>query len=150
MKRYERLAALFLILVGITTGLHAWLNLGLGNLQLPDSGFMPFLGSLLLIGCSLIWLLGNLGPDSAPVPFWAGRDWLRPLLSVLLMLFYAWSIDWLGYLLATLVFMLTWQLGIERERWQKAGLIALASTAVMYLLFAKLLAVPLPTGILSV
>lgn len=150
MEKYERIAALFLTLVGITTGAHSWLNLKLGTMNMPDSGFMPFLASLVLVIASGLWFMSALGQAGRSQPFWEGRGWVKPLLAILFMLVYAWSMDLIGYLLATLVFMLVWQFFVEREKWLKATVISLISTAVMWLLFSQLLGVPLPTGILTV
>lgn len=138
------------MLVGVAAGVHSVVNLGLGNMQLPNSGFMPFLASVLLVVASAAWVVGSLGKDLDPRPFWVDRGWLKPGLAVLMMLFYAWSMDNIGYVLATLVFMLVWQFLIERERWLKATVVSVTATVVMWLLFSQLLGVPLPTGMLTV
>lgn len=150
MKKYERMAGVFLVLVGLATGVHSWLNLKLGTMQMPDSGFMPFVASMVLVVCSALLVLSSLGKDEKPEPFWEGRGWLKPALAVFMMLFYAWSMDMLGYLFSTLVFMLVWQFVIEREKWLKASIVSVAATVVMWILFSKLLGVPLPTGILTI
>ncbi|HWI65092.1 MAG TPA: tripartite tricarboxylate transporter TctB family protein [Symbiobacteriaceae bacterium] len=149
MKKYERIAALFLTLLGITTGVHAWLNLGLGTMQLPAAGFMPFVASIVLAVSSALWLLGNLSPDPSPRPFWVDKGWLKPLLAFVAIFLYTVLIEPVGYLLATLVFMLLWQFVVEREKWLKATLISVIATAVMWLLFSKLLGVPVPAGLLG-
>lgn len=150
MKKYDRMAAAFLTLVGIAVAMHAWLNLHLGSLKLPNSGFMPFIASMVLTISSAIWFIQSAGPDPDAQPFWAARGWLKPALSVVMMLLYAWSMNKLGYTLSTLIFMLVWQFLIEREKWLKATVIAVTATLVMWLLFSRLLGVPLPTGILTI
>lgn len=150
MKKYDRIAALFLTLFGLTTGVHSWLNLGLGSMDLPAAGFMPFVSSTILTVSSAVWLISSLGKDPHQLPFWEGRGWLKPTLATVFMLAYAWSIDKVGYLLATLAFMLVWQFVIEREKWLKGAIISVVTTVVLWYLFSKLLAVPLPTGMLTV
>ncbi|HYF79365.1 MAG TPA: tripartite tricarboxylate transporter TctB family protein [Symbiobacteriaceae bacterium] len=147
MKKHERIAGLFLIMAGIATGIHSWWNLHLGSLRHPDSGFQPFLASVLLVAASTVWVLGSLGRDEDPQPFWAKGGLVRPALACLFILVYAWSMVPVGYVLSTLLFMLLWQFLLERERWLRAAVISLISTAAMWLIFAKLLAVPLPEGI---
>lgn len=150
MKKHDRIAAIFLLLVGLSAGVHSWANLNLGTMQLPGAGFMPFVASSILTLSAGAWLVGSLGKAADPQPFWEGKGWLKPLLAVLIMLLYAFGMPAAGYLLATLLFMLAWQFIIERERWLKATLIAVITTAAMWLLFTRLLGVPLPAGILAV
>jgi putative tricarboxylic transport membrane protein len=150
VKKYDRIAAAFLALVGIAAGVHAWVNLHLGSMKLPDSGFMPFIAGTVLAVSSILWFLQSMGADANAHPFWEGRGWLKPTLAAVMMLFYAFTRDKIGYLLSTLVFMLIWQFFLEREKWLKATLVSAIATLAMWLLFSKLLGVPLPTGILGV
>lgn len=148
MKKHERIAALFLMILSVTTGQYSIFTLKLGSMQLPAAGFMPLLASIVLFVASLLWLLGSLGKDPDPRPFWEARGWLKPLLAAVVVFGYAFIMDKAGYLLSTLLFMLAWQLAIEREKPVKAGIIALVATIAMWLLFSKLLNVQVPAGIL--
>jgi uncharacterized MnhB-related membrane protein len=56
----------------------------------------------------------------------------------------------LGYILSTLIFLVSWQLMIEREKLLKTAIITIVGTAIMFFLFYYLLGVPLPEGILSI
>jgi putative tricarboxylic transport membrane protein len=149
VKKHNRIAGLFLLLVGIATAVHSWLNLGLGDLSMPGSGLQPFVASLVLVIASALWVLENLSTDPNPQPFWEGRAWAKPLAAFVLMLAYALLMDALGYALATLLFMGIWQFGIEREKWLKSTIVAVITTAVMWFLFSNLLAVPLPGGMFA-
>lgn len=148
MKKHERIAALFLMILSVITGQYSIFTLKLGSMQLPAAGFMPMLASAVLFVASLLWLLGSLGKDENARPFWEGRGWLNPLLAALVVFAYAFIMDKAGYLLSTLLFMVAWQFIIEREKPVKAAVISLVTTVVMWLLFSKLLAVQVPTGIL--
>lgn len=150
MKKHERIAALVLTLLGLTTGYHSWANLKLGTMNLPAAGFMPFVASAVLVIASVLWLVAVLGKDEQPQPFWEGRGWLKPLLAMVGIFAYALSMEFVGYTLATLLFMLFWQFFIEREKWLKATLVGVIATAVMWVLFSRLLGVPVPTGMLGV
>jgi len=150
LKKHERMAALFLTLLGLTTASYSLFKLKLGSMQLPAAGFMPFLASLVLVVASFLWLMGSLGKDPNPQPFWEGRAWLKPLLAAATVFGYAFIMGKAGYLLSTLLFMLVWQFVIEREKWLKATIIAVVATAAMWLLFSKLLNVQVPTGILPI
>lgn len=148
VNKYNRFAAVFLILVGIATGFHSWWNLHLGSMQHPDSGFQPFLASVLLVVCSTIWLMQNLGKAEKEEPFFEG-PWLRPTLALVLMFLYGLAFERLGYVVATLLFMLAWTFLVEREKWLKSVLVSVITTAAMWLVFAKFLTVPLPGGVLD-
>lgn len=149
MKRYERMAGLFLAAAGIAAALHSFLNLKLGKLSHPDSGFMPFLAGCLLAIFSTIWVITSFGKDESPTLFWGKGDWLRPLLALLLMIGYGVTMEPLGYLLSTLAFMLAWQFLVEKAKPVPATAISVIATAAMYLLFVRLLGVPVPEGMLA-
>jgi hypothetical protein len=150
VKKYERIAALFLMILSVTTGQYSIFTLKLGSMQLPAAGFMPLLASAVLFVASFLWLLGALGQDPDPRPFWEARGWLKPLLAAAVVFAYAFIMDEAGYLLSTLVFMLSWQFIIEREKPVKAAIIAVVTTLAMWLLFSKLLNVQVPAGILPI
>ena len=57
---------------------------------------------------------------------------------------YACLFERIGFFLATLLFMLAWQMVVERERWPKAVIITVVCAAAMYTLFRYLLRVELP------
>lgn len=149
MKKHERLAGLLLIAVGIVAAVHSYLNLKLGAIRHPDSGFMPFWASVLLVVFSAAWVFQSWGPDERPAPFWGKGEWTRPLLSCAMMVLYGLTLERIGYVTSTLVFLLAWQFLVEREKWRKATLISVVATAAMYVMFVKLLGVPLPTGFIG-
>jgi len=59
---------------------------------------------------------------------------------------YGWIFERAGYFLATVLFMVGWQKGIEREGWVKTLVISLVCAGAMHLLFSFLLKGVLPTG----
>jgi putative tricarboxylic transport membrane protein len=68
------------------------------------------------------------------------------VLAFLTTVAYAVLFERIGFLLATLVFMLGWQLVVERERWVKAVIVTAICAAAMYGLFRLLLRVELPSN----
>ena len=68
----------------------------------------------------------------------------RPITSLALMILYGWTMEALGYITSTLIFMVAWQQIIEREKWVKTMVIAVLATAAMYSLFKLFLKVPIP------
>ncbi|MFZ5814419.1 MAG: tripartite tricarboxylate transporter TctB family protein [Bacillota bacterium] len=147
MKRYERIAGLLLLAVGTAAALYSVFYLKFGTLKRPDSGMMPFLAGSVLALFSALWLWAGRGRDESPQPFWEKGEWVRPALALGLLLLYAVTMEWIGYLLSTLLFLGGWQVLVERERWLRAAIVTVVGTAGMYLLFARLLGVPVPPGI---
>ncbi len=124
-------------------------RLSMGRFKHPGPGFLPFGLGLCLIILSLILIFKNLGGKSSPIPFWPRRSWLRPLLGLLSLAFFAIFINYLGFILTTFIFLIIWMGLIERLRWKTVLFISLGATAGLYLLFVFFLEIPLPTGFLK-
>ena len=121
----------------------------MGRVKHPGPGFLPFGLALCLIALSLALIIRSWKGDSSPTPFWPQRTWLRPLLGVLIFVFYALVIQRLGFLLSTLSFLVIWTRLIERVRWRTVIGISIATTAGLYFIFVFFLEVPLPRGFLK-
>ncbi len=147
IDKWDRVTGGILFLIGVVT---AWCSMGLkmGSFRHPGSGFLPFGLSLLLIVLSSILILTRLKRGKAIKPFWPERTWLRPLLGVIILFSYAAGMERLGFPLATLLFLLVWMKVIERIRWLKVITISVSVTGFLFLIFGKLLEVPLPMGFL--
>jgi putative tricarboxylic transport membrane protein len=145
MKRHERIAAVFVVLGGVAIVYYGYAVLKLGSIFRPDAGFLPFLSGIALVILGGCWFVisGSLGGDQDSF-FQKGR-WGKPAMAVGLMLVYAWAIEAVGYITSTFVFMVAWQLLLERERWFKTILISLLGTLAMYMLFNRFLKVPVPS-----
>jgi NADH:ubiquinone oxidoreductase subunit H len=59
---------------------------------------------------------------------------------------YASLFERIGFFLSTLLFMLGWQMVVERQRWLKAIIITILCAVAMYTLFRFLLRVQLPSN----
>ena len=145
MKKYERITAIITSLGGVWIMYYAWRTLKLGSIHVPDAGLLPFLCGAALVILGIVWALilqwAKRREDEGPVE---KRLWQRPVLSLVLMVIYAWAIENLGYITSTLIFMVAWQQIIEREKWFKTMLISFLGTLAMYALFVYLLKVPIP------
>lgn len=129
----------------------AWssVHLKMGQFRHPGPGFLPFGLSILLILLSLGLIFSRWERDAHPARFWPERTWLRPLLGVAILFFYAVVIETLGFPPTTFIFLVIWMLVIERLRWVTVILISLGTTAALYLIFGFFLEVPLPPGFLK-
>jgi putative tricarboxylic transport membrane protein len=145
MNRWDRITGYILLIIGVAT---AWssIHLSMGKWRHPGPGFFPFGLALVIILLSLVLVLKRWKKDPSPSPFWPGRTWLRPLLGVLSLIFYALVVDIIGFILTTFLFLVIWMWVIERLRWRTIFSISIGTTVALYLIFNFFLEVPLPTG----
>lgn len=145
MNKWDRVTGYTLLIIGVVT---AWssIHLSMGKWRHPGPGFFPFGLALVIILLSLALVLKHWKKDPSPSPFWPGRTWLRPLLGVLSLVFYALAVDIIGFILTTFLFLVIWMWVIERLRWRTIFSISIGTTVALYLIFNFFLEVPLPTG----
>lgn len=133
----------------------ACVRLGIGPFENPGPGFLGFWAGMLLAILSAGLLAASLsgkGTGAGPADF-PGRSWkdtpLRmPLLAGAAMIIYCLAMPALGFLPATLLFMAA-LFGSGGMRLRTAVPGALAITLLTYVLFERLLKMPLPKGLLS-
>ena len=152
MKTGELLSSILLILVG-GSFCHSSLHIGIGSINAPGPGLIPFGTGVLLIlfsmGTIVEILIARRAKGKGDNGLFAGRRW-GVVATVLISLFvYALILDFLGFLIATfLVLTLLFKIS-ERQSWKGAAGIAALTTTCTYLLFARALQVSLPSGILE-
>jgi hypothetical protein len=147
MKRFERVAAGIFLVIGAGAAYLA-LEMGYGSVRFPGPGFLPFWLAVPLTLTAAIYLLACRGPDAAARPLWERDTWRRPGLSAVIMLLFTLLMGWLGFFASTFLLFLAWLILVERERWITVGAVSILGTLGAYILFAVLLKVPLPKGLL--
>lgn len=148
--RADIVQSVLLILVAIGVVVESF-RLKLGTLLAPQPGFFPFVGGLLLIGLSLLFLAQvwlHRGRAVHHPPEEAG-EWRRPLLLVAGMGVYTAVLEWLGYVLPTALLSALILRILGLTSWKKISVVSLSLSAGTYYLFARLLGVELPAGILT-
>jgi putative tricarboxylic transport membrane protein len=158
MSRSDSITNLIVIALGVFVAYHSHAVLKLGILISPGAGFLPFLCGIALIALGVVWRLQGWlrkprpnakAADMEDVADATGAALLPETRTKLVLAFlttvaYAVLFERIGFLLATLVFMLGWQLVVERERWLKAVIVTALCAAAMFALFRLLLRVELP------
>ncbi|MEW6719276.1 MAG: tripartite tricarboxylate transporter TctB family protein [Thermodesulfobacteriota bacterium] len=156
----EKVSAVLLIAFGIFVAFYSHHYLKLGMMIMPGAGFLPFCIGVVLSVLGAVWYVkvllekphrpkaGEGDAAEAAAEKRAERDMVlaRLLPGILLVVLYAWLFEKAGYILSTALFMVGWQKIVEREGWAKAAIVSAASAAFMYVLFARLLKVFLPSG----
>lgn len=147
MTKQERLSAVFFLAVGVAVIYYGISILKLGSIQEPGPGFFPTLCGVGIIFLCLQWLIFNpLAASSEPL--WGTGEWIAPVMAMVIVFAYAAGMETMGYVVSTLLFLIAWQVLVEKASWKRTGIIAFVGTAVMYVLFSFLLGVPLPEGLL--
>jgi putative tricarboxylic transport membrane protein len=127
-------------------------KLAFGSLRVPQTGFFPRALGILLVLLALGELLRALRHSEVVLSMEkiAGEGWIRIGATLATMLGFALVLEWLGFLLATFLLMVLLLRAIEAPRWPKVFVVALVTALLSYGLFAYLLGVPLPAGILGI
>ena len=161
MSKSDNVTNLIVFALGIFVVYHSYYSLKIGILITPGAGFLPFLCGLALIALGIVWRLQTAlfkAPpqaakdedptvsvcEVAPAPLPGSR--VKLCLAFVTTVAYAFLFERIGFFIATLLFMLSWQMVVERERWLKAIIITVLCAAAMYTLFSYLLRVELPSN----
>ena len=150
MTKQEFKAGIVFSLVGLSVAIYGFTMLGIGTIGQPGPGLFPFLSGLGIVVLCGIWVGGNWRQFRSAEPLWHKGQIARPLIAVIVILAYATLMESLGYILTTLLFVIAWQVLIEREKWKKLIVIAIVSTTIMFLLFSYLLKLSLPDGVFGI
>lgn len=151
MRRLNIAASLILAgLAGLI--LYEASQLAFGSIRVPQTGFFPSILAILLLFFSIALLVqtcrqaGGTGGEQ-PIK---NEAWTRISITLAAMLGFALVLETLGFLLSTFTVMLLLLRVIEPQKWSKVIVVALATALVSYFLFARLLNIPLPAGVLEI
>ncbi|MGE0719490.1 MAG: tripartite tricarboxylate transporter TctB family protein [Alphaproteobacteria bacterium] len=143
-------SGLIWLAAGIWVAWEGW-DLGLGTANDPGSGFVLFWCGLLLAVLAAAQIVGALGAAGGP-PLGAvlgGIGWRRPAIALAALAAYATVLIPLGFILATAGFILVLLLAIEPMRLPAALALSAGTATAVWVVFVRLLGVPLPRGLLA-
>lgn len=131
------------------------LRLGVGTFSGPGPGLFPFVFAIFLGTTSIIYLItthfkqiqtsnAQIRPEAIYLK--------RPSLVVLFLIIYSLCLSRIGYLISTFILLfILFNIGPSTKREWRTAIIGALTTAMMsYLIFNKLLQIPLPKGILGI
>lgn len=150
MSKHDRYAALFFLGLAAYICQHSW-GIGVGSLGRPGPALLSF-GAGAAIGLlALVFLIqalwqGKAGSGPAGEEK-GGHTATVAAISVSLFV-YPLAVNWLGFVLSTLLFVLFLFRIVESESWWRSLLKAILVTAGNYLVFVLWLGIKLPKGIL--
>ena len=130
-------------------------RLSLGDFQNPGPGFLPFIaGSVLGVLAAVVFVQARRAAVSAKEtrgPIWANPGGVKKIvLTVIALLAYATTMDYLGFLASTFFFSFFLLRMIEPQRWGVVILESLLASGVSYLIFEIWLQAQLPRGIFQI
>jgi len=149
MKKAEMITGVFLL---VLSGLVVWQALEMPPSATfgPGAGFLPFwLGILLAVLATILfvsaWRREMTAKEDAPV--FPGKQALFTIALVLSALGgYILLIEVVGYVVDTFLFVLFLVKVVEREKWPLALMLAVATTAGLFITFQILLKITLPSN----
>ena len=127
-------------------------RLAFGSIRVPQTGFFPSILAILLLFFSIALLLQTrrqAGGENRDEPI-KSEAWIRISITLAAMLGFALLLEKLGFLLSTFTVMLLLLRVVEPQKWPKVIAVALATALISYFLFARLLNIPLPAGVLEI
>lgn len=148
MKRVNILIAVVLL---IFAGYYAWLTASLPTRNLPNTmgvDFFPWVLCAMMTVLSLMLLLKSLlfRPDETCAYRVEWIEIKEILIFLILTYAYLQSLDFLGFLIATPVYLAILMIGSGSRRWKEIALISLLTAVGVYFFFDKVFQVILPSG----
>jgi putative tricarboxylic transport membrane protein len=150
MKKAEMITGVFLLAL---SGFVIWkaLDMPPSSSFGPGAGFLPFwLGVLLAVLATILFVSSwrRLATEKDSEPVFPGKQALFAIASVLVGLAgYILLIEVLGYLVDTFLLIVFLMKAVEREKWPLTLMIAVATTASLFIIFQILLQITLPSNI---
>lgn len=147
MKRHDLISSGILFGFGLLILLYAP-EFGLGRLNSPGSGFMPFLSGLVICGFSATNFFQALQKKATPSEkIWDKVNFRKLIWVMLILCAYAILLERTGFIIDTFLLILILMRYVGSEPWLKSILGAVLSSILTYLLFETWLSAQLPRGI---
>ena len=149
LSKQQRNAGLVFMALGAYVIYYTLARLEIGSVRSPGSGFFTFICGMgiFLLSSLLVGISFLKGTENRQL--WEKGQWIKPLLAFVLTVIYALLIPRLGFIPATALFLVLWLKVVEREGSLRTAIVAIAVTGLMWVVFEKLLRVPLPNGMLT-
>lgn len=122
-------------------------RLGLGTYQQPGAGFVPFCAAVILGALSLALIVLAFLLDPKKGETWHNPD--RIVMVFLAILGFTLLLEWLGFILSTLLLIGFLLKVVERRGWSFSVGVALLVAGASYVVFDVWLRAQLPAGVLG-
>lgn len=148
MKRINIVIAVVLLLFA---GYYGWLTAMLETRDLPNTmgvDFFPWVLCIAMTGLSPLLLFDNLifGSKETCAYRFESIEIKEIVIFLVLTYIYIRSLDFLGFLLATPLYIAVLMIGSGSRRWKEIALVSILTAVGIYLFFDKIFQVILPGG----
>jgi putative tricarboxylic transport membrane protein len=145
------LSGIFLTFVSIGACVRAY-QLGMGSLNSPGPGFIPF-GIAALLGLMSIYLcvrgIVQVAGGYKEKALFGQIAWKKAMLVLVILAGYGAFFNFVGFLVSTFALMLLLLWAIGRQKLFLSLMVSLVTAGAAHLLFVVLFNLPLPKGVLS-
>jgi putative tricarboxylic transport membrane protein len=150
MNKADRISGSFGVLFAIFMGIQSY-RLGLGTLHKPGPGFLFFWTSVALGGLAIVVLIRALveKEPGEQVKIFGEKNFSKIISVLISLILYAVFMEWIGFILITLLLFLFLLGIIEKKKWSLTVFMSVAVTVVSYLIFEVWLRSQLPKGLLE-
>lgn len=148
MRSWQRWAGAFFLAVAAVVLYQSLAVLHLLEGGQPGSGFMPFVLGLLLAALSLALVVTSRARDAERVAFWPGRAWLQPLVAVAIVAVFIVVFDDVGAITSVGLLVTGWLWLVGKKSLPVALATGIATAAVVWAVFVRLLQTPFPDALL--
>ena len=116
----------------------------------PGSGFLPFwLGLAMAVLAAMLLVGATRRPDAGPAWLPGGRALVRLVVVIVATAAFVWLLPVLGMTIGTFLFLVGLLRFLEGHTWVATLGVAVATSAVNWLVFTHWLHVPFPIGVLG-
>ena len=152
MRKNDQVTSILFFFIGLGF-IVGGTQMGLGPLNAPGAGFFPAaIGGIFSILSLALLITASLGNNHGEEKerFWKGdRSWVKISITLLALIFYLVALDYLGYIITTLLFMLFLLKFVGRKGWAVSVCTAVLVSLGSYALFKIALGVTLPRGLIA-
>ena len=140
MKKSDLICSLIWVALGTTQCIES-IRLRLGNLHRPGPGFLPFISGILLGVFGLVLVFSSISrqprgdEESRGEKVWLKENSKRVLLTLSALFVYALSFEFLGFLIATLLFLFFLFKLNEPKGWVMPLVVSGVTVILSYLIF---------------
>lgn len=146
----ERVGSLFWFVFG-AAAVYGSLDLGLGEMGQPGSGFLTFVAGCFVALMASIVFVQSYRSDSAAQTrvseLWKGVKWQRAIAITILIAVFIMVFEVLGFFICSFVLLFSIMKWLEGLDWKTATFVPALTIVGTYLLFKTVLKISLPAGI---
>ena len=153
MDRHDLLSSSICLFIALLIIIGSLSLLKIGTLLNPGPGLFPLLSGALFFVLSLPILIRAIvtktSEKNSLSQLWAGLQWQNIFYTTAALLIYSIILDLTGFLLTTLFLFILMFRVMEPIKWKTLIGISIVASIISYVLFDRILQIPLPRGFLG-